>query len=109
MRLVLDTTVLVAAIRSNRGASNRLVDAALAHRFRLVASVPLFLEYEAVLTRHEHLEASGLSVGEIGILLDALASVVEPVRLSFCGGLSCAILMTTWCWKQRLTGAPLRS
>ena len=27
--------------------------------------------------------ASGLSVKEVGILLDAIASVAEPVRLSF--------------------------
>lgn len=83
MRLVLDTSILVAAIRSNLGASNRLVDAGLTHRFTLVGSVPLFLEYEAVLTRQEHLRASGLSLEEVGMLLDALAAVVDPVRLSY--------------------------
>jgi hypothetical protein len=43
--------------------------------------VPLLVEYQAVMTRPEHLMASGLSVEEVGILLDAIASVAEPVRL----------------------------
>lgn len=83
MRLVLDTSVLIAALRSRAGASNRLVDLALRRRFTLLASVPLFLEYEAVLTRREHLSAAGLTAAEARIVLDALAAVVEPVRLSF--------------------------
>jgi putative PIN family toxin of toxin-antitoxin system len=83
MRLVVDTSVLVAAIRSNRGQSNRLLAAALQRRFVLLASVPLMLEYEAVLARPEHLAASGLTLEEVGALLDAIAAVAEPVRLTF--------------------------
>lgn len=83
MRLVLDTNVLAAALRSHVGASNRLVDAALRRRFTLLASVPLFVEYEAVLTRSEHLTAAGLTAAEARIVLDAIAAVIEPVRLSF--------------------------
>ncbi len=41
------------------------------------------LEYEAVLTRKEHLEASNLTYGEIGQILDALVGAIEPVRLAF--------------------------
>lgn len=83
MRLVLDTNVLVAATRSHAGASNRLVDAALRGRFTLLASVPIFVEYEAVMTRPEHLAAAGLTEADVRVILDAIASVVEPVRLSF--------------------------
>ena len=83
MRLVSDTSVLVAAIRSNQGRSNRLLAAALQRRCTLLASVPLMLEYEAVLTRPEHLQAAGLTAAEIGVLLDAIAAVAEPVRLTF--------------------------
>jgi putative PIN family toxin of toxin-antitoxin system len=83
MRLVLDTNVLVAATRSRAGASNRLVDAALRRRFTLLVSVPLFVEYEAVMTRPEHLAASGLTAAEVRILLDAVAAAAEPVLLSF--------------------------
>lgn len=69
--------------RPGRGASNQLVDAALRRRFTLLASVPLFAEYEAVVTRHEHLAAAGLMAAEARIVFDALAAVVEPVRLSY--------------------------
>jgi predicted nucleic acid-binding protein len=51
MRLVLDTDVLVAAFRSERGASRELLIAALDTRFVLLASTAVWLEYEAVLTR----------------------------------------------------------
>ncbi len=46
-------------------------------------SVPLFLEYEAVLTRPGHLSESGLSVAEVGGFLDYLAGLVDPVKLHF--------------------------
>lgn len=83
VRTVLDTSVLVAALRSDAGASRRLLVGALDRRYVLLASVPLMIEYEAVLGRTEHLEASKLSAREVGVILDALASVIEPVRLSF--------------------------
>ncbi len=83
MRLVLDTAVMVAAIRSNRGASNRLLEACLQEEAEILVSVPLMMEYEAVMSRPEHLKAAGLSVRELGILLDALAAVLIPVELAF--------------------------
>ena len=49
----------------------------------MLASVPLFVEYEAVLSRREHREAAGLSEREIAIVLDALAALVEPVENFF--------------------------
>jgi predicted nucleic acid-binding protein len=45
--------------------------------------VPLLIEYQAVMTRQEHLAASHLSVRDVEDLLDAVAAVVEPVRLDF--------------------------
>jgi len=48
-----------------------------------VVSVPLLVEYQAVMTRTEHLTASGLTSDDVGVLLDAVASVGEPVRLAF--------------------------
>ena len=41
------------------------------------------LQYESVLTRPEHLEAAGTSAVDVGILLDTLAVVVEPIRISY--------------------------
>ena len=85
MRLVLDTAAMVAAIRSNAGASRRLLLTALEQQrgLTLLVSVPLLIEYEAVMTRPEHLRAARLSAEDIGVLLDAVAAVAEPVRLAF--------------------------
>jgi putative PIN family toxin of toxin-antitoxin system len=83
LRLVLDTDVLVAGLRSDRGASRQLLLGALNRDFEMLVSVPLMVEYEAVVTRPEHLDASGLTAIETGELLDALAKVLVPVRLSF--------------------------
>lgn len=83
MRWVLDTDVMVAAIRSDAGASRRLLVAALQRRVELLVSVPLVIEYEAVLTRPEHLHASGLTAADVHVVLDAVVAVAEPVRLAF--------------------------
>ncbi len=85
MRLVLDTAVMVAAIRSDAGASRVLLRAALERRRRvtMLVSVALLIEYEAVMTRGEHLDAAGLLSTDVGALLDAFAAVAEPVRLSY--------------------------
>ena len=80
---VLDTDVMVAALRSDRGASRQLLLAALNRQFELLLSVPLVREYEAVLTRVHHLAACGLSSAEVGRVLDDLVSVARPVRLAF--------------------------
>jgi putative PIN family toxin of toxin-antitoxin system len=80
---VLDTNVLVASLRSDLGASRRILERALAQEFELLLSVPLMFEYEAVLTRREHLLASGASVEDVTELLDGLAAVAKRVRLAF--------------------------
>ena len=75
--------MLVAALRSDRGASRQLLVGALDRSFEVLASVPLVLEYEAVLTRPEHLEASGLTAPQVNEVLDALVKVSIPVALRF--------------------------
>jgi len=83
VRLVLDTGVVLAAMRSDQGASRQLLLAALDKRIVILASVPLMLEYEAVLTRPEQLDVTGLTIEETNVVLDALAAVAEPVVLRF--------------------------
>jgi putative PIN family toxin of toxin-antitoxin system len=83
LRYVLDTDVVVAALRSNQGASRQLLLAALDNRFGLLLSVPLILEYEAVLMRPEHLTACRLRSAEVGRVLDDLVAVAEPVNVTF--------------------------
>jgi putative PIN family toxin of toxin-antitoxin system len=80
---VLDTEVLVAAFRSDSGGSRRLLEMALAREFEVLLSVPLMFEYEAVLTRPEHLLASGASAEDVRDVLDGLAAMGGHVRLAF--------------------------
>jgi putative PIN family toxin of toxin-antitoxin system len=79
---VMDTDVLVAAFRSNAGASRWLLEAARVRRFKLLLSVPLMLEYESVLTRPEHLAASRATAEDVSAVLDELALVGERVELT---------------------------
>ena len=45
--------------------------------------MPLIVEYEAVLTRPKHLNASGLTESEVNEILDAFAKVATRVHLRF--------------------------
>jgi putative PIN family toxin of toxin-antitoxin system len=83
MKVAIDTDVLVAAVRSRTGASRAWVRAVLRRQVGLLLSVPLALQYEAVLMRSEHLEASGASPAQIGALLDALCAICIPVDITF--------------------------
>jgi putative PIN family toxin of toxin-antitoxin system len=83
MKVVLDTDVLVAAFRSRQGASRAWVRSVLSGEATLLLSVPLALQYEAVLTRPEHLATSGAEIGQIHALLDALCAVCTPVEIAF--------------------------
>ena len=71
-RLVLDTNVLIAALRSRRGASFRLLALVGTGRFDLVLSTALVLEYEAVAKRPE--QRLALRHDEIDALLDILCA-----------------------------------
>lgn len=74
-RLVLDTNVLVAGLRSRRGASYRILELVEAGEARPVLSVPLVLEYEATLKRQPRLV--GLSLEDVDALLDDLCELGE--------------------------------
>ena len=83
MRLVLDTDVVVDGMRSPAGASAALLLAALEQRVTLCANVALMLEYEAVRSRSVHRTAAGLTMKEVGVFLDAIAALVEPVETHY--------------------------
>lgn len=83
MRIVLDTSVLVAGLRSRFGASNLVLVAVAERRCIPLVTTALFLEYEAVLLRPEQQLATGLNPHDIEGFLAALASAAEPVELNF--------------------------
>jgi len=73
MRVVFDTSVLVAAARSRRGASFALVSSLPSSQFQICLSVPLYVEWQGVLTRPEHLPPGRTSQDALAALR-ALAS-----------------------------------
>jgi len=83
VRYVVDTAVIVAAMRSPRGASAAILRAARNGRVTLLVSVPLGMEYEAVCSELEHRLAAGLSEREVEIFLDAVLAMAEPVKTHF--------------------------
>jgi putative PIN family toxin of toxin-antitoxin system len=83
MLIVLDTDVVVAGLRSPTGASAELLRRARAGSLAIGASVALFMEYEAVCTRPEHLRAAGLKAKDVKVFLDALAAIARPVHVHF--------------------------
>ena len=82
-RFLLDTNILVAAARSKNGASFALMSALARNEFIAIASVPVFLEYEAVLLRPLQLEAAQRTAEQVNAFLDALCKVIEPVHLHY--------------------------
>ena len=82
-RVVLDTSVVVAGLRTRLGAGNAVLRMVAERRVVLLATPPLFLEYEDVLKRAEHRIVHGLSLGEIDEFLAELAALIHPVEVHF--------------------------
>jgi len=83
VRVVADTDVIVAAMRSPGGASAAILRAAQQSKITLLVSVPLAIEYEATCSEAEHRLAAGLSEREVEIFLDAVVAMAEPVKTHF--------------------------
>jgi len=80
-RVVLDTNVLVAGLRSRRGASFALLERFGAGAFRPVVSVPLVLEYEGILKAQSR--SLGLTHQDLDDILDFLCSVADLHQVYF--------------------------
>jgi putative PIN family toxin of toxin-antitoxin system len=80
-RIVVDTSVVVTALRSNAGAAYQLLRSVQLGRLRPLITPPLFLEYEDVLKRLDQRQVSGLSLADVDEFLGALAALAEPVEV----------------------------
>ena len=83
MRYILDTDIVVAALRSTKGASAAAVRGVREGRGTYLLSTALLLEYEAICKRPEHLAAAGLTEREVDVVLDVLAASAERVETSY--------------------------
>src|SRR6516164_52948 len=82
-RVVLDTSLVVAALRTRYGAANAVLRLAASRRLVVVATPPLFLEYEDVLRRPEQRLVHGLATEAIDEFLAEPAALIEPVEIHF--------------------------
>ena len=80
---MIDTDVVVAAMRSPRGASAELLRRIDGGKAVMLLTVALALEYEAICTLAEHRLASGLSASDAALYVDGLIALAEPVRAFF--------------------------
>jgi putative PIN family toxin of toxin-antitoxin system len=83
MRLVIDTDVIIAALRSPAGASAALLVLLLDQKATMLLSVALAFEYEMACTRAEHLLAAQASATDVCRLIDAIIDVIEPVEVHY--------------------------
>lgn len=79
---MLDTNVIVAAMRSPRGASAALLLAARQSGLTLLCTVALAIEYEATCGLLEH-RLAGLNAHEVDLFMDAVLALAEPVETHF--------------------------
>jgi putative PIN family toxin of toxin-antitoxin system len=79
MKIILDTNVLVAGLRSKLGASFQILNLIPTGKVEFLLSVALFLEYEAILKRSEFLKVAGLTVSDIDTILNLLAAKGEKI------------------------------
>ncbi|MCB0174264.1 MAG: putative toxin-antitoxin system toxin component, PIN family [Anaerolineae bacterium] len=79
--IILDTNVIIAAQRSQRGASAQLMSLIGTHLFEIHLSVPLALEYEDVLRR----QVNGLALNQQDVtdLIDALCALAHHHEVYF--------------------------
>jgi len=79
--IVLDTNVIISALRSKRGASAKLLPLIGTGRFEIHISVPLILEYEEVLLRQR--ERLGLTPEDVADLVDGLSTLAQHHKIYF--------------------------
>ena len=79
--VVIDTNVIIAALRSKKGASNKLLSLVGTSKFEIHDSVALILEYEDVIQRQR--TELGLSQDEVSIFIDSLCSMAQHHKIYF--------------------------
>lgn len=82
MKIVIDTNVLVSALKSSKGAAFALIAQLPSKQFQPVLSVPLYSEYQDVLTRPEHIPET-LSVEDMLGFLRYICKISSRQKIFF--------------------------
>lgn len=78
MLVTLDTNILYQALRSNSGASYYIFQQVRKRKIRISLSVPVFNEYQDILTREKSLIDFGLELTDVEKFLRFVAFVGKP-------------------------------
>ena len=108
-RFFFDTDVIVAAMRSPSGASAALLGAVLDRRLTMLASVPLFFEYEAKCTDPVHWTAAGMSREQADIFINGIAALVSPIKTHYLWRPILRDPNDGWFWKWLSMAGPMPS
>ncbi|NJM19130.1 MAG: putative toxin-antitoxin system toxin component, PIN family [Richelia sp. SM1_7_0] len=80
-QIVLDTNVLLAGLRSNRGASYKLLTILNDSRWQLNISTALIFEYEEILKREK--EQLTLTLSDIDSVIDAICAIANCCNIFY--------------------------
>lgn len=83
MRFVLDTKVIIAALRSTKGASAAVLRSVRAGRGTFLITTTLLLEYEAKCKEEQHLRAFELTTNDVDVVLNVLVARAERVETNY--------------------------
>ena len=78
MTLVIDTNVLYQALRNKNGASHFILNLIRNRKIRMALSVPVFTEYQDVLSRKKSLKEFGLNLEDIQAVIEFIAYIGIP-------------------------------
>ncbi|MDM8522349.1 putative toxin-antitoxin system toxin component, PIN family [Desulfococcaceae bacterium HSG8] len=82
MGVVPDTNIFVSALRSDRGASYAVIPQLPSDQFRIALSIPLYVEYQDVLTRPEHMSGES-TAEEVPAFLRYICGIAHRQRIFF--------------------------
>ncbi|NMG20656.1 putative toxin-antitoxin system toxin component, PIN family [Brasilonema bromeliae] len=80
-QIILDTNVLLAGLRSSRGASYKLLTMLNNNRWQLNISTALVFEYEEILKREQ--TQLGLSLEDIDNIIEALCAIANKRKIFY--------------------------
>ncbi len=83
MLLTLDTNILYQAMKSKPGASYWILQQVRENKIQIALSVPVFQEYQDVLTRQKSLEDFGLQLSDVEKFLRFVAFVGKTFNIFF--------------------------
>ena len=79
--IVIDTNVIISALKSNKGASFKLISLLTENKFKINISVPLILEYEEIIKRE--INSKIINKNDIESFIDYICYIGNPTKIYY--------------------------